>query len=109
MAAAADKEKIMRVKVKSKNDVATVKLLIKHPMENGRRKDESGNLIAANYITKITGHIAGVQIFEVNTGVSVAKNPFIQVMLTGRSIGDKIDFKWIDSSGAGEEDSVIIK
>ena len=73
LVAVAGKEKIMRIKVKLKDDIATVKLLIKHPMESGRRKDELGNLIDANYVTQITGHVAGVQVFEVNTGISVAK------------------------------------
>jgi sulfur-oxidizing protein SoxZ len=99
----------MRVKAKLLADVATIKLLIKHPMESGRNKDESGQLIPAHYVTQISGHVAGVQVFEVNTGISVSKNPFIQVILTGRTIGETIDLKWIDSTGFSEEDSITLK
>jgi len=99
----------MRIKAKLKGDVATVKLLIKHPMESGRRKDEAGNVIPAKYVQTVTGHVAGTQVFEVNTGAGVSKNPFIQVILTGRAVGDTIDFKWTDSSGASEEKAVTLK
>jgi len=99
----------MRVKAKLKGDIATLKMLIKHPMESGRRKDEAGNVIPAKYVTTVTAHIAGVQVFEVDTGAGISKNPFIQFQLTGRSVGDTIDLKWIDSSGATEEDSVTLK
>jgi len=99
----------MRIKAKLKGDVATVKLLIKHAMESGRRKDEAGNVIPAKYVQTITGHIAGTQVFEVNTGAGVSKNPFIQVILSGRAVGETLDFKWVDSSGASEEDSVTLK
>ena len=78
----------MRIKAKLKGDVATVKLLIKHPMESGRRKDEAGNVIPANYVKTVTGHVAGTQVFEVNSGVGVSKNPFIQVILSGRAVGE---------------------
>lgn len=99
----------MRIKAKLKGDTATVKLLIKHPMESGRRKDEAGKLIPAKYVQTVTGHIAGTQVFEVNTGTGVSKNPFIQVILEGRKAGETIDFKWVDSSGATEEGSATLK
>ncbi len=99
----------MRIKAKLKGDVATIKMLIKHAMESGRRKDEAGNVIPANYVQTVTGHIGDTQVFEVNSGVGVSKNPFIQVILTGRAVGDKIDLKWTDLSGASKEGSVTLK
>ncbi len=99
----------MRVKAKLKGDVVTVKVLIKHPMESGRRKDEAGNVIAAKYVTTTTAHVAGVQVFELNSGAGVSKNPFIQFKLEGRAAGDVIDLKWTDSAGDTEESSVTLK
>ncbi len=99
----------MRIKAKLKGDVATIKVLIKHPMESGRRKDEAGNVIPAKYVQTVTAHVAGVQVFELNSGAGVSKNPFIQMILTGRAVGDTIDLKWSDSSGATEESAVTLK
>lgn len=99
----------MRIKAKLKGDVATIKLLIKHNMESGRRKDEAGNLIPEKFVQTVTAHVGDTQVFEVNTGPGVSKNPFLQLILTGRKDGDKVDFKWVDSSGATKEDSVVLK
>ena len=99
----------MRIKAKLKGDTATIKLLIKHPMESGRRKDEAGKLIPAKFVQTVTAHIADTQVFEVNSGPGVSKNPFLQFILTGRAVGDKIDFKWVDSTGATKEDSTTLK
>lgn len=99
----------MRIKAKLKGDVATIKVLIKHPMESGRRKDEAGNVIPANYVQTVTAHVAGTQVFELNSGAGVSKNPFIQMILTGRAVGDVIDLKWSDLSGATEEEKVTLK
>ncbi len=103
------KENIMRVKAKLNGDVATIKVLIKHVMESGRRKDEAGNVIPAKYVKTVTAHVAGTQVFELNSGVGVSKNPFIQMILTGRSVGDSIDLKWFDSSGETGEKTVVLK
>ena len=99
----------MRIKAKLEGDVATIKVLIKHNMESGRRKDEAGKLIPEKFVQTVTAHIAGTQVFEVNTGPGVSKNPFLQFILSGRAVGDTIDLKWVDSSGATKEDSVTLK
>ena len=99
----------MRVKAKLVDGVATIKVLIKHPMETGRRKDEAGNIIPANHVKTVTAHVAGVQVFELNCGVGISKNPFIQMVLSGRSIGDTIELRWSDSSGKTGETSVTLK
>lgn len=99
----------MRIKAKLKGDIATIKVLIKHNMESGRRKDEAGKLIPEKFVQTVTAHIAGTQVFEVNTGPGISKNPFLQIKLTGRAVGDKIDLSWIDSSGATKEGSVTLK
>jgi thiosulfate oxidation carrier complex protein SoxZ len=77
-------------------------------MESGRRKDEAGKVIPAKYVITVSAHIGDAQVFEVNTGAGVSKNPFIQFQLTGRSAGDTVTLKWIDSAGATEEDSVTL-
>ena len=35
----------IRIKAEEKAGTVTVKALIKHPMETGRRKDKNGNLV----------------------------------------------------------------
>jgi len=47
--------KSIKMKAKAANGETTVKALIKHPMETGRRKDkETGEVVPAHYIQKLT-------------------------------------------------------
>ena len=47
--------KSIKLKATAENGETTVKALIKHPMETGRRKDkESGELVPAQYIEEVT-------------------------------------------------------
>ena len=41
----------IRIKAEEKAGTVTVKALIKHPMETGRRKDKNGNLVPSHHIT----------------------------------------------------------
>ena len=44
-----------RIKIKAveKSGIVTVKALIKHPMETGRRKDHEGKFVAFHHITEL--------------------------------------------------------
>ena len=45
----------MKVKAKAKNNITSVRVLAKHPMETGRRiNKESGEKIPAKYIQELT-------------------------------------------------------
>ena len=44
-------KKKIRIKAVEKSGIVTVKALIKHPMETGRRKDQEGNLIPMHHIS----------------------------------------------------------
>ena len=51
----------MKIKAKVKNDIVKVKMLIKHAMETGRRKDQDGNLIPGLYITEVSASHNGLR------------------------------------------------
>ena len=45
--------KPMRIRAKASNGKTNVRALMAHPMEGGQRKDGSGNLIPAHFITDV--------------------------------------------------------
>lgn len=44
----------MRIRAAEKDGVTEVKVLMNHEMETGQRKDSSGNLIPAHFISELT-------------------------------------------------------
>ena len=98
----------MRIKAKLKGDKANIKVLIKHDMESGRRKDEAGNVVPAKFVQTITAHVGETQVLKQTLDQAFPKNPFLELNLTSRAAGDAVAFKWVDSTGDTLEETVTL-
>jgi len=99
----------MKIKAKVKKEITKVKMLIKHPMETGRRKDQAGNVIPGLYITEVSASHNGQPVFHAEVGQAVSKDPYMAFNFKGGASGDKISITWKDSSGATETGEAAIK
>jgi len=88
----------MRVRATEKDGVVDVKILMKHDMESGQRKDASGKLIPAWFISALNVKAQGKDVFNAQFGPAVSKDPFLNFKYKG-SKGDKIVVNWIDTKG----------
>jgi sulfur-oxidizing protein SoxZ len=77
-------------------------------MENGRRKDEAGNLIPAWYITEFKVQHNGKTVMEGQFGTSVSKNPYLVFRIKGGKAGDKVTLSWLDNRGDKRSDEVEV-
>jgi len=90
----------MKVKAKAKNNITSVRVLAKHPMETGRRIDkESGEKIPAKYIQELTCEHEGNVVFVAQLGTSVSKNPYLAFSFEGGKKGDALQLRWNDNTG----------
>lgn len=90
------------------NGVTEVRALLQHEMETGRRKDESGKLVPAWYITDFKAQHNGRTVLEGQFGTSVSKNPLLVFRFKGAKAGDKLAFSWTDNRGEKRTDEVAI-
>ena len=74
-----------------------IRLLITHPMENGRNRDVNGVLIPAHFITELSLRLNQKPVINVNMAGSVAKNPFFSFHLKNLAAGDIISAHWTDN------------
>lgn len=89
----------MRIRAQVKGDVATVRVLMSHEMESGQRKDSAGNLVPAMHITEVSAMLNGKVVLTADWGSAVSKNPFLQFMVKGAKVGDKVTITWKDTKG----------
>lgn len=83
-----------------KDNTATVKSIIFHPMETGQRKDKAtGKLIPAHYITELKCDLNGKTILTCLWGPTVSKNPFISFRVKNAKAGDTVKLSWVDNRG----------
>jgi len=89
----------IRLKSKTKNNITTVRAIIRHPMETGFRIDiETGELVPQHYIKKILVKHNAKVIFSCDWSRAVSKNPYLSFMFKNSNIGDKIEMIWFDSN-----------
>jgi len=97
-----------KIRATIKDGVTEVRVLMQHEMENGRRKDEAGNLIPAWFITEIKAQHNGRTVLEGRFGTSVSKNPYLIFRFRGGAPGDKIVLSWRDNRGDARSDEAAI-
>ena len=89
----------MRMSAKLKDDITEVKMVINHPMETGRKKDDFGQLIPAHFIQQLLVALNGKHVFETQFGAGIAKNPYLTFRIKGAKVGDKLETIWVDNLG----------
>ena len=95
----------MRIRAQLKDDYCEVKALMRHPMETGMRKDQSGAAIPANFIEDVQVLHNDVVVVQAYWGAAVSANPFLGVRFKGGAQGDVVKVVWRDNqgdSGSGE-------
>ena len=100
-----------RVKVPKKvaaGEVFTVKTLINHKMESGRRKDKkTGELIPRKIINRFEATFNGKPVMVATLNPAVSSNPFIEFRMKVSEAGE-LAFKWVDDDGSVYEASKSI-
>ncbi|WP_114638475.1 thiosulfate oxidation carrier complex protein SoxZ [Polynucleobacter necessarius] len=97
----------MRIRAAESNGVVDVKILMKHDMESGQRKDSAGKLIPAWFISTVTVKAQGKEVFAAEFGSAVSKDPFLSFKYKG-SKGDKLTVSWIDTKGDKRTDEATV-
>ena len=97
----------MRIRAAESNGIVDVKILMKHDMESGQRKDASGKLIPAWHITVVTVKAQGKDVFTADFGSAVSKDPFLNFKYKGAK-GDKLQVSWIDTKGDKRTDEATV-
>ena len=98
----------MRIRAQAAGDKATVRVLMAHEMESGQRKDAAGKLIPAWFIQEVSAQLNGKTVLTAQWGPSVAKNPFLQFVVKGAKVGDKIGVSWVDNRGDKRSDEATV-
>ena len=98
----------MRIRAQAVADKTTVRVLVRHEMESGQRKDAAGKIVPAWYIQMIYASWNGKTVMSAQWGTAVSKNPFVQFSFKGGKAGDKIALSWTDNGGEQRTDEAVI-
>lgn len=99
----------IKIKTIDYDNQTEIRLLINHPMENGRNRDVvTGELIPAHYIEKLLLKLNGKLLINVNMNGGMAKNPYFTFKTNILHSGDVIHVYWQDNLQSTDEAAYVI-
>lgn len=98
----------MKMRAQLKGDFVEVKVLMSHPMETGRKKDDFGQLIPAHFVQLVTATLNGKLVLEAQWGTGISKNPYLTFRLKDAKIGDMVAVTWRDNLGATASQDIVV-
>ena len=98
----------MRIRASSQGDVVEVKILVRHDMESGQRKDSSGNIIPAHFIQTFVVKCNDKVVLDGLLGTAVSNDPFLSFKFKGGKKGDKVTASWTDNKGDSRTDEAVV-
>ena len=98
----------IKLRSKRQGDWTLIRLLIEHPMETGRRRDEAtGALVPAHFITEVRVEHNGQPRIQGLLTTGVSRNPYLSFRLKDVRPGDRVRVVWTDNQG--RQDSAEIR
>lgn len=99
----------MKIRTRQDDGVTTVRLLMTHPMETGRRRDDvTDQLVPAHFIEKVTLQHRGRIVATAHFTTAVSRDPYLSIRFRGARTGDTIQVSWVDNRGeTGHAEHVI--
>lgn len=98
----------IKMRAQLKGDVTEIKVLMSHPMETGRRKNDLEETIPAHFIQLVTVTLNGKPVLEAQWGTGISKNPYLTFRVRGAKAGDKVAVVWHDNKGATDSHEAIV-
>ncbi len=98
----------MKMRAQLKGDVTEVKVLMSHPMETGRKRDDFDRLIPAHFVQLVTATLNGKTVLEAQWGTGISKNPYLTFRLKGAKIGDTVSVTWHDNLGESATQDITV-
>lgn len=98
----------MKIRAALVDDKVEMKLMVRHPMESGLRKDEQGERIPAHYIETLVVKCKDRVVLDAHLGMAVSENPYIAFHFSGAQKGDPISVTWVDNLGDTRTDEGVV-
>ena len=98
----------MKIRATLQGDVADVRILMRHPMETGTRKNGKGEIVPVHFIQNVVVTHNGKTVLDAQWSQAISRDPFLGLHIKGAKVGDKITVTWTDNQGDKRTDEAAI-
>lgn len=95
-------------RIEMKNNAATLKCIISHPMSIDRRDPKTGVAIEGHFIEEVTVKVNGENALSMAWGQAISMNPYFSCPLNGVRSSDKINITWRDNRNGSDSADVTV-
>ena len=92
---------VARVRVPARarrGESVEIRALLSHPNESGQRRSDTGGAVPRNVVRRWRVVYGGAVVFEAETGIGIAANPYLAFHLRAAETGD-VAIEWEDERG----------
>lgn len=93
----------IKMRAQYKNGLTELKVLMSHPMETGRRKNDAGEVVPAHFIQVVEVYLNETKLLETHWGTGISKNPYLTLTLTAAKPDDTVRVVWHDNQGLSSQ------
>jgi sulfur-oxidizing protein SoxZ len=89
--------------------MAEVKLLLRHPMETGNRKEpRTGLRVPRHFIRELVCEHNGEPVLRTQWSWGMARNPYLSIRIREGRSGDRVRVQWTDDQGAVDAIEAVV-
>lgn len=98
----------IKMRAQLKGEVTEIKILMSHPMETGRRKNDLDEIVPAHFIQLVTVTLSDKPVLEAQWGTGISRNPYLTFHVRGAKVGDKVAVTWHDNKGESNSSEITV-
>jgi sulfur-oxidizing protein SoxZ len=98
----------IKMRAQLKGEITEIKVLMGHPMETGRRKNDLDEIVPAHFIQLVTVTLNDKPVLEAQWGTGISKNPYLTFHVRGAKVGDKVAVTWHDNIGESNSSEIAV-
>jgi sulfur-oxidizing protein SoxZ len=88
-----------KIRARLKDGLIMVKVLMRHPMETGSRKDPAtGKPVARHFIREVICEHNDKPVLSLDWGWGVSSDPYLAFEIKDGQEGDTITVRWVDNN-----------
>ena len=97
-----------KIRAKAVDGIVDFRMLMRHEMESGLRKDKTGEVVPAWFIKEFSVFLNNEPVLVGYIGPTVSKNPYFKCNFAGKA-GDTVKVLWVDNRGLRRVDEDLVK
>lgn len=92
----------IKIRTQLREGVLTVRALIRHPMEVGRRR-ANGHRVPAHFITRVVCRVNEEVVLDADWGGGIAKDPYLSFVVEAVPPNATLSLRWVDNQDGQDE------